>query len=123
MQNPLKEIGLTPAQFKRVIEGRKRKPKILKHLITDKTFTFAVVSDTHLGSTEEKLDALHTFYDICRKEKITQVLHCGDLINGWGIFKGQENSTHVFGAQAQSDYVIKNYPRVDGITTRFITGN
>jgi hypothetical protein len=45
------------------------------------------------------------------------------LISGWGIYKGQENEVHTFGAKNQAQYVIDKYPKVDGIKTYFITGN
>lgn len=122
-KDDLKEIGLTPRQIKAVIEGRKPKPKLIKHHITDNTFTFAIVSDTHLCSTEERLNELHTFYDICRKEKISVILHIGDLVAGQNVYRGQENELKVFGADNQAKYVIDYYPKVDGITTYFITGN
>lgn len=119
----LKELGLTKKQLLRIIGGKQTKPKVLKQNISDKVFTFGVVSDTHLCSTHEKLNELWTFYEICRKEGIKTIVHCGDLIAGWGIYKGQENEVHTFGVDNQVEYVIKHYPKVEGITTYFITGN
>ena len=119
----LKEVGLTEAQARKILAGRKRKPKILPIHITDKVFEFGVVSDTHLGSTEEKLDELHTFYEICRKEGIKHVLHPGDLVAGTGLYRGQENEIHVFGFQRQGDYFVENFPKTEGIKTFFILGN
>lgn len=45
------------------------------------------------------------------------------LIDGWGIYKGQENEVHTFGVDNQIKYAVKHYPKVEGITTYFITGN
>lgn len=119
----LKDMGLTEEEVKKIILGRQKKPKVLDHHITDKHFEFGVVSDTHLCSTEEKLDELHTFYDICRKVGVKTVLHAGDLVSGWRVYRGQENEVKVFGAKNQAEYVIKNYPKVKGIYTYFILGN
>lgn len=119
----LDEFGVSEAQAKRIIRGRKAKPRVLNLHITDKTYTFGVVSDTHLCSVHEKLNELHTFYEICRKEGIKEVVHAGDIIAGWGIYRGQENEVHTFGAYKQAQYVVDHYPRVKGITTYFITGN
>ncbi len=121
--NMLKDLGITREQLRRIAQGRRRKPKILPIAITDKVFTFGVVSDTHLGSNEERLDELHTFYDICRREKIAHVLHAGDLVAGTNVYRGQENEIHVYGFARQLNYAAKHYPLVPGITTHFITGN
>ena len=123
MDKVLKEFGLTRGKLLRMLRGRTRKPMILKRAITDKMFYFAIVSDTHLCSTEERLDELHTFYEICRKEGIKYVVHAGDLVAGTNIYRGQENEIHTFGFKRQASYAIRNYPKVDGIETFFITGN
>ncbi len=117
----LEEYGISEAELRRILQGKKKKPKILKKHITDKTFKFGIVSDTHLCSNEERLDELHTFYSICKKEGITEIVHSGDLIAGQGIYKGQENEISAFGADNQVAYAVENYPK--GITTYFITGN
>ena len=119
----LKELGLSEAKLKRIIAGPQPKPKVIKNYITDKTLTFGIVSDTHLCSKEEKLNELHTFYEICRKSGIQTVLHVGDVVAGNNIYRGQENEVTVFGADAQAQYVVRNYPKVHGIQTYFITGN
>ena len=119
----IKELGISKEQLKKLLAGKPRTPKIIKKNISANTFSFGIVSDTHLCSRLEKLDELHTFYEICRKEGITDIIHCGDLIDGWGMFRGQENEVHTFGARNQAEYVVKYYPKVKGIETFFITGN
>ena len=47
--------------------------------------TFALISDTHLGSSAEHLDELHDFYDRCVNQGITDVFHCGDISDGWKV--------------------------------------
>jgi hypothetical protein len=74
----LKEFGLTEAQFRKIMAGKKGKPQIIKEAITDKEFEFGVISDTHLCSKFEKLDELHTFYAICNKVGIRHIVHAGD---------------------------------------------
>ena len=117
------KFGITEKQLVSILAGKETKPKILEHNISNKVFTFGVVSDTHLCSIHEKLDELHTFYEICRKEKIEIVVHSGDLLCGWGIYRGQENEVKIFGADNQITYTVNNYPKVKGITTYFIDGN
>lgn len=119
----LKDLGLTEKQAVDILTAKQRKPSIIKRQMTEKEFTFGVVSDTHLCSTHEKLDELHTIYEIFRKSGITVVFNAGDLVSGWNIYAGQESEVHTFGADGQINYFCKNYPRVKGITTYFITGN
>lgn len=119
----LKELGITKAQLARILRGKKVKPQVLEQNISDNVFKVGIVSDTHLCSTEERLDELHTFYAIMKKEGIKTIFHAGDLVAGWGIYRGQENEVHTFGAQGQARFAIKNYPKVRGIVTYFITGN
>lgn len=124
MNTFLKEFALSETQLKKLLNGAKLKqPKILSKNISSNTYTFAIVSDTHLCSIHEKIDELHTFYEICKREKITEVFHAGDLLCGWGIYKGQENEVSVFGANAQINSVIERYPKIPSIRTYFITGN
>lgn len=123
MKELIKELGISEGQLRKIILGKKIKPKILKSKMSDDTFTFGIVSDTHFCSIHEKIDELHTFYEICRKEGIKEVVHAGDLVSGWGIYRGQENEVHTFGAKNQAQAVIDNYPRLKGITTYFCCGN
>ena len=119
----LKELGITEVQLKRILAGRRRKPAIIHEHITDEEYEFGIISDTHICSRYECLDELHTFYAICEKIGITKVLHAGDLIDGGMSHPGWENEIHTFGADRQVRYLIKNYPKVGGITTYFITGS
>ena len=84
---------------------------------------FGVVSDTHVGSTEERLHDLDTAYKIFQTEGVQKVYHVGDLVAGVNVYRGQENELKVWGMDNQADYFVKQFPKVDGITTFFITGN
>ena len=121
----LKELGLSEAQAKKILLERKRvKPKVLRRYFSDEVIRFGIVSDTHLGSLYERLDELHTFYSICKKKEIEVVLHAGDIIDGNGkMYRGHLNEIHTYGAERQVKWVEKNYPKIKGITTYFITGN
>jgi len=119
----LKEFNLTESQLRKILNGRKYKPQIIKEAITNNELEFGVIADTHLCSKFEKLDELHTFYAICKKIGIKHIVHAGDIIAGQGIYTGQENEIHTFGADSQVRYVVENYPKIEGIKTHFITGN
>lgn len=123
MKIDLKELGLDERKLRRILLGKTSRPRILKRALTDKTFYFGIVSDTHMCSIEERLSELHTFYEICRKEGIKYILHAGDVVAGTNVYRGQENEIHTFGFKRQANYVVKNYPCVKGIETFFICGN
>ena len=123
MKKTLKEIGITEKQLRQIIKGRKRKPKLLKLHITEGTYKFGIVSDTHLCSIHEKLDELHTFYEICKKVGIDTIVHAGDIVAGSGhIYRGQLNELKCYGVKNQVNYVVSQYPN-NGIRTYYILGN
>lgn len=84
---------------------------------------FGLISDTHMSSIKERPDALHAMYDRFQKEGVKLVLHVGDITDGVGVFRGHEFELKHQGQTAQINHVIANYPRREGITTGFITGN
>lgn len=91
----------------------------------DKTTTlhFAIVSDTHFGSKDTQITHLHNFYDICKSEGIVDVYHTGDITDGMKMRPGHEFELYAISADDQLQDVVKNYPKREGITTHFITGN
>lgn len=87
------------------------------------TIKFAIISDTHIGSKFTQYTYLHEFYDLCKKEGITDVYHAGDLTEGLKMRVGHEYELYEVSADDMRDDVIKNYPCRSGVTTHFITGN
>ncbi len=81
---------------------------------------FGIVSDTHLGSKYERLDVLNTLYDVFAKEKIKQVYHAGNIIEGDSYFNKFDVKVH--GVEEQLAYCVEHYPQRKGVTTSFITG-
>jgi hypothetical protein len=84
---------------------------------------FAIMSDTHFGSKYAQITHLHSFYDLCAAQGIKDVYHAGDITDGLKMRPGHEYELYASSADEQLADVIKNYPKRDGITTRFITGN
>lgn len=84
---------------------------------------FGLVSDTHLGSKFERLDALESMYRRFEREGIKTVFHVGDLTDGSNVYRGQEFEQNVFGQEAQINYAIDKYPKIAGIQTIVIGGN
>jgi hypothetical protein len=87
------------------------------------TLRFALMGDTQFGSKYAQLTHLHKFYDICQSEGITAVYHTGDITDGLKMRPGHEYELYEASADGQLADVVKNYPKRDGITTYFITGN
>ena len=87
--------------------------------------TIGIVSDTHLCSKEQQLHMLNTAYKYFYEKEISDVLHCGDLVDGDYAEKrkSQRYTRCMHGVKEQSDYVIEMYPKVSGINTRFIQGS
>jgi len=94
-----------------------------KDRFIDRNLHFGVISDTHLASKQERLDALNGMYDTFEREGIKFVFHAGDISDGWGVYRGQEFEVKSFGQDEQVKYVVAEYPKRKGITTAFITGN
>ncbi len=91
-------------------------------ILGDHGHKFGLVSDTHLACKEERLKELHLQYDLFVKEKITKVFHAGNIVDGYAErLNGASVICSTVDGQVQ--YVIDNYPRRDGITTYFITGD
>lgn len=88
-----------------------------------KTIKFAIMGDTQLGSKYAQITYLHDFYDRCVKEGIKDVYHTGDITEGLKMRVGHEYELYAVSADDMRDDVVKNYPKREGITTHFITGN
>lgn len=84
---------------------------------------FAIMGDTQFGSKYAQITHLHNFYDLCEKEGITDVYHTGDITDGLKMRVGHEYELYEVSADDMRDDVVENYPKRDGITTHFITGN
>jgi predicted phosphodiesterase len=100
-----------------------RHPISLELPTKDNTLLFGVCGDTHYGSLYEAKDEAEALYQWFKAEGVTTVLHAGDVLDGHNIYKGQEFEIHAHGWAAQRDHFVKCAPRVEGITTHFITGN
>ncbi len=92
-------------------------------ILPDVNFQFGVVSDTHLCSKKERLDALEKMYDTFEKEGVSVVWHVGDVTDGYNVYRGQEFEVKMFGQDEQVDYAVANYPKRKGINTYYILGN
>jgi hypothetical protein len=91
----------------------------------DNTIRFGLIGDTQIGSLYQRVDALTAFYGRCAAEGIKQVLHTGDVIDGWHVYRGQEFELHPNARSwpEQRDMFADFAPHIEGMETIFITGN
>jgi predicted phosphodiesterase len=101
------------------LEATKRQTKL--EIPTD-TIRFGIFGDTHFGSLYEDLDALNAYAHACREAKVHCMIHAGDVLEGYKLYRGQEFETHKHGWEAQSQWFAEVAPHF-GCPVYFITGN
>lgn len=89
----------------------------------NQTIRFALMGDTQINSKYTQLTYLHDFYDVCYQRGIHDVYHTGDMDEGDQMRMGHQYECYTQGADDHVKEIVKNYPKRDGITTHFITGN
>lgn len=82
---------------------------------------FGLTADNHLGSKYCRLDVLNALFDIWEREGIKTVYQLGNMIDGEERFN--KFDIIAYGINGQADYFADNWPRRDGMTTYFITGD
>ena len=83
---------------------------------------FALLGDTHIWAKACDLDALKKFYDDAMEEWVECFVHCGDLVDWCGVYKGQQFEQSEKGFDEQVEKVVKDYPKV-WVPTYFIGWN
>lgn len=90
----------------------------------DSNIKCMLISDTRFGSIYQQTSILNDMYLKAKAMGVKYVFLTGDVVEG--VYKGVKsiyNSTlHKDGYDDQADYVAACFPRVDGITTYFVTG-
>lgn len=99
--------------------GGKRRINLAK--FENKFYKIGFISDNHLGCKHERLDVLHSMYDIFQSEGVKHVYNTGNWIDGEARFNKHELKVH--GMDGQINYMLKNYPVRDGVTTHYIAGD
>jgi len=85
---------------------------------------FGLLGDTQLGNRKQRLDVLKTAYAHFAAEGIDTVYHTGNLVDGYlqkiNAFELiPEAGTSI---ESQAEYARAVYPKHEGITTYFVTG-
>ena len=90
----------------------------------ERHFKFLVMGDTHLCGIYEQLSFVHYLYDYAKSLGITNVYHVGDISDGY--YRNRPDhiyGLHKIGFDEQAEYIARNYPKREGMTTYFITGD
>jgi predicted phosphodiesterase/AraC-like DNA-binding protein len=83
-----------------------------------------VVSDTHFGSDGALKDELKHFVDVAYDEYgVRTILHCGDILAGNRVYKGQEAEVTHWGCDAQVGDAVANLPKRKNLEWYGILGN
>lgn len=90
----------------------------------DENIKMMFISDTRLGSIYEQITILNDLYVKAKQMGVKYVFLTGDVVEG--LYSGSKsiyNTTlHKNGFTDQAEYVSNMFPRVEGITTYFVTG-
>ncbi len=82
------------------------------------------ISDICLGSKYQQLTFLNEVYKKAYQEGVRKVIICGNISAGLLPSKSiYYNSLFKYDTQGQAEYIINNFPKIDGMTTYFITGD
>ena len=128
----LKQQGVVVGEKPKVIARVKEERVVLEnkepehHIIPwdgGAVIRFGLMGDTQINSNYTQLTHLHKFYDVCAHYGIDRVFHTGDIDEGEQMRPGHQYECYTQGADAHVEEIVKNYPKRDGITTYFITGN
>ena len=121
---PLKKSNETTTDTAKRVATQNMEPnEYSKEWDGTKEIKIAIIGDTQMGSKYTQLTYLNEFYDICKEEGIEDIYHTGDITDGLKMRPGHEYELYVTSADDMLSDVVKNYPKRDGITTHFITGN
>ena len=86
-------------------------------------FKFAVISDTRIGSKSQQLSILNDIYTKAYQEGYNNIIHCGNITEGlYPVTSKYDETTFLKDTLKQVDYIVKNYPCIEGVKTYFLTG-
>ena len=83
------------------------------HIVEPKEhYRLGITSDWHIGAKSCYEDSIKRYLDDCDKAQVDMILHAGDLVEGWNIYKGQihELKPEAIGIDNQIDYANRFIP-------------
>jgi hypothetical protein len=104
---------------------KRRKPYEVPVRSRDNEVRFGVIGDTQCGSLYALRDGTAAFYERCGAEGIKIILHAGDVLDGWRVYRGQEFELRPDAKSWPEQRAIfeAEIPKIPGLDTIFITGN
>jgi hypothetical protein len=126
--NAIKKQNLSVEELTILAKGLKHKTSAGNNVYDhsdrhDKHFKFALIGDTHIGNKSCDIKALTDFYNRSYKLGVRHFYHCGDLVDGLHVHRGQEYELTDIGMEQQAKAVIENYPFRKDAITYYILGN
>ena len=118
MADEIARLHRTIAQF-----SRSRRKYRLELPDKSNTIRFGAVSCLHLGSLYERQDSFREYVRFCEKVGIRTILVAGDILDGYGIYKGQAFEQYAIGMDAQLKVLKNKILSPSSIDFHFITGN
>ena len=86
-------------------------------------FKFIAISDLRLGSKTQQLSILNDIYLKGHEMGFDNAILCGNISAGlYSLTDIYAASNFIDDTQGQIDYIVENYPCIDGVKTYFITG-
>jgi len=86
-------------------------PHLFAPQAASQNITFGIASDTHVGSKAEQPTALNDFCRIAHDEYgVRHFLHPGDLLAGFGVYRGQAMDLYETSGVGQARAAIHNLP-------------
>jgi predicted phosphodiesterase len=94
---------------------------LFKRIKASDTLKVGVISDTHYGNVKYRQDVIDAAYDHFVAEKISNVYHCGNLIDGYhSRINHNELLPDCYDLEGQLAFAAQNHPKKKGITTFYI---
>lgn len=101
--------------------GDKKIINVDKYFGSSREVIFGATSDWHYANSHCREELIQLMYDVFKKEGVSIVFMGGNMIDGELYFNRYELVAH--GLEGQTQYIIKHAPKVEGITTYYITAN
>lgn len=97
--------------------------KVVIETSKDSLLRYGIIGDTHIGSLYHMGENMSAFYQYAHAEGFDTIYHTGDVLSGHRVFRGHEFELRDIGGDAQVMRLVKDAPKIKGMTTKFITGN
>jgi len=121
-------VGVTPKEWEERWYNTFNLPEPMEFLedeepnkISSERYQFGIMSDMHLGSKYENIDAMNEFAKECRDRGITTMLCAGDVSEGIMPREGSANYRHLHTVDDIFDYCLSFIPK--GFKFYTIAGN